>query len=59
MPCTDTCKPERYTEKELNHLRKAMLELGAISPGIQRLAWLSLPESLRMEYNWTKWKVRN
>ena len=49
-------EPERYTPQELKLVQEAIQRLQKVSPDIASFAWKALPETLRMEYNWTDWR---
>jgi hypothetical protein len=56
MSChTPLPKSELYTKKELKHLDVALRELSKINEDIMKIAFKSLPHSLKLEYNYTNW----
>lgn len=48
--------PERYTQSELRKVGEALALLREVSPDIKQTVWNALPRSLKMEYNWCRWR---
>lgn len=55
MPCVDGPDPEVYSEVDLRHLDKALKEINKISRDLRIVVFKSLPQSLKLEYNYTNW----
>lgn len=54
---TDGAKPENYSEKDLSEVHDAFVTLASVfGESITNMLWYHLPNSFRMDYNWTKWK---
>lgn len=49
-------KPERYSKTELKHLDLALQEIGKIGNDLKMIVFKSLPNSLKLEYNYCDWR---
>jgi len=52
----DSPSPEHYTKEELKKVHKALGLLAEVDPELKGKAFKSLPDELKLEYNYSKWK---